>query len=75
MLDWGPYPIRDLPGPDVYESANANAPFTRLCVAYGLTTPHPVLGDYILPRDCPDQTPETLRRPIPAVYGSFDPDA
>jgi hypothetical protein len=74
MVDWGPYPFRDLPAPDVYEPASVDIPYTRLCVAYGLTTPQPELGDFVLPRDCPNHTPEKLKRSIPPVYGSFDPD-
>ncbi|MBI4699248.1 MAG: hypothetical protein HY758_10200 [Nitrospirae bacterium] len=47
------HPIKTLPMPEDYDSVNNRAPFDRLSVAYGLTIPQPVLGKYILPRDCP----------------------
>ena len=75
MPKWGPYPIGELPGPDIYDDQKGQAPFERLCVAYGLTTPEPELGEYKLPRDCPDHTPEKIIRDRPAVYGTTDPDA
>jgi hypothetical protein len=74
MPNWGPYPTRDLPGPDVYDADNANAPFRRLCVAYGLTTPQPQLGEYVLPRDCPDHTPKKTIRMTKPRYGIDMPD-
>jgi hypothetical protein len=74
MRNWGPYPIRDLPGPDVYESANAKAPFNRLCVAYGLTTPRLELGEYLLPRDCPEHTPIKKIKAPKSIYGVDEPD-
>jgi len=75
MPKWGPYKIADLPGPDIYDNKEGEAPFERLCVAYGLTTPGPELGEYRLPRDCPDHTPEKKIRPPVVVYGTTDPDA
>ena len=54
------YPVRRLPEPEDYNSINGQAPFQRLAVAYGLSRPIPELGDFVLPSDCPDQTPPPL---------------
>lgn len=59
---WGPYQCRRVPGPDQQSALNRDGIFLRLCVAYGLTTPLPLLGQYVLPGDCPDHTPPPLPR-------------
>jgi len=56
------YPVKNLPEPDDYDSANGKAPFYRMAVAYGLAQTVPELGEFVLPKDCPDQTPT-----LPAV--------
>jgi len=66
MKDWGPYPINKLPVPDDYDTVNDKAPFERMSVAYGLTQPLPEIGKYVLPGDCPIQTPPPL--PIKPIH-------
>jgi hypothetical protein len=58
----GPYPVNPLPEPANFYSSNGRTPFHRLAVAYGLCFPKPLLNGYVLPGDCPDQTP--FRLPI-----------
>ncbi|KMP10354.1 hypothetical protein UZ36_07900 [Candidatus Nitromaritima sp. SCGC AAA799-C22] len=65
MRDWGPYTIDDLPFQEDYDSTNNNIPFKRMSVAFGLTRPLPVLTKYILPNDCPDQTPDPIPERTP----------
>jgi hypothetical protein len=62
MRDWGPYPTSVVPNPDAYEMPQADAPFARLCVAFGLATPVPEMGNYVLPSDSPDHTPPLPER-------------
>lgn len=57
MERWGPYPCDVLPEPDGYDNLKGSAPFSRLSVAYGLSTPVPELGKFVLPADSPDHTP------------------
>jgi len=57
MERWGPYPCEVLPEPDDYDNLKGAAPFSRLSVAFGLSTPVPELGAYVLPADSPDHTP------------------
>jgi len=64
-LPWWPnieerFSVRDLPIPEDYDSKNGQAPFKRMAIAYGLTTPLPKLGKFVLPADAPDQTPPPL---------------
>jgi len=66
--DWGPYPICELPSPDCYDSKNPGIPFKRLSVAFGLTVDKLDLGQYTLPRDCPDFTP----LPLPVKKGKHN---
>jgi len=54
------YRVSNLPVPDNYEPGKSGAPFERMSVAYGLANPFPKFEDYILPNDCPDQTPPPL---------------
>jgi hypothetical protein len=60
---------RDLPVPRDFEvPAGRQAPFYRLSVAHGLAIPKPELGEYVLPKDAPDQTPvRTFAAPIEAL--------
>lgn len=58
---WGPYEVTALTAPSDFDGAPKD--FPRLAVAYGLTIPRPELAKYVLPRDCPDQTP-----PLPPVW-------
>jgi len=51
--------------PDDYDSGEAEAPFERMAVAYGLAIPKPMLERYTLPKDAPDQTPPRLRYHLP----------
>ncbi|NLM71410.1 MAG: hypothetical protein GX181_05570 [Synergistaceae bacterium] len=55
--DWGPYEVADLYAPSDFSGSPSD--FSRLAVAYGLTTPRPELMEYVLPKDCKDQTPPT----------------
>ncbi len=59
--EWGPYEVTALAAPSDFDGAPKD--FPRLAVAYGLTIPRPELKKYILPKDCPNQTP-----PLPPVY-------
>jgi len=68
--DWGPYEVADLYAPSDF--AGSPADFSRLAVAYGLTTPRPELLTYVLPKDCPDQTPPPLP-PIREKDGVWGP--
>ena len=63
------YQVAALPEPDDYDSLDGKGPFSRLAVAYGLTCPEPELGDYTMPRDCPDHTPPDppIRLPDPTA--------
>lgn len=56
-VGWGPYPCHRVPDPESYDSRRAGGPFVRISVAYGLTTPIPVLGRWVMPADSPDHTP------------------
>lgn len=56
----GPYSVNPLPKPANYDSVNGQAPFHRMAVAYGLSFPKPLLDGFVLPGDCPDQTPPPL---------------
>ncbi len=58
---WGPYEVTPLTAPSDFDGAPKD--FPRLAVAYGLTIPRPELAKYVLPKDCPDQTP-----PLPPVW-------
>ena len=53
------YPVETMPIPDNYLN-NTRVPFSRICLAYGLTTPEPELGEYTLPANAPDDTPPPL---------------
>ena len=57
---WGPYEVVTLFAPSDFGGRPED--FSRLSVAYGLTFPRPELQKYLLPKDCPDQTPEPLPR-------------
>lgn len=59
--EWGPYEVTALTAPSDFDGAPKD--FPRLAVAYGLTIPRPELAKYVLPKDCPNQTP-----PLPPVY-------
>lgn len=59
--DWGPYEVSALTAP--FDFGGNPKDFPRLAVAYGLTIPRPALAEYVLPKDCPDQTP-----PMPPRY-------
>lgn len=65
---WGPYPCSRLPDPEAYDSTKAGGPFVRVSVAFGLTTPIPVLGRWVMPADSPDHTPP------PAPIRRFEQD-
>ena len=60
------YPIKTIPEPDNYSKyilepdnySKIEVPFSRICLAYGLTIPEPLLGKYILPADAPNETPQ-----------------
>jgi hypothetical protein len=67
---WGPYPCTVLPEPDGFDRKSIGAPFARLCVAYGLTTPAPLMGRYVMPADAPNDTPP----PLPHVEYGHDGD-
>lgn len=54
--NWGPYPTRPVPGPDV-GVAGVALPFARLCVAFGLTVPRGDLGSFLMPDDVPTTNP------------------
>jgi len=56
----GLYPVSKLPIPDDYDPGEAEAPFERMAVAYGLAIPKPTLETYVMPKDAPDQTPPKL---------------
>lgn len=60
--EWGPYEVTSLLAPSDFGGAPKD--FPRLAVAYGLTIPRPELAKYLLPKDCPDQTPS----PLPPVW-------
>ncbi len=47
------YTVRKIPYPDDYDGGEANAPFERMSVAYGLAIPKPQLDKYVLPDDVP----------------------
>ena len=64
------YPVHYLPTPEDYDSANGEVPFRRMAVAYGLSRPTPELGEFILPADCPNHTPDPL--PIKKYEGNRD---
>ena len=53
------YVVEIVPVPDDYANSD-RAPFYRMLVAYGLCTPVPLLGKFVLPRDCPVQTPNKM---------------
>ena len=53
------YRVSKLPVPDNYEPGKSRAPFERMSVAYGLAIPFPQLDEFILPKDCPNHTPES----------------
>ena len=59
------YRVSPLPTPDDFNDAGTGAPFVRLAVAYGLTIPIPMLNEYVLPNDSPNQTPIYPRRDLP----------
>ena len=61
----GPYQVSRLPIPDDYDSGEADAPFERMAVAYGLAIPKPSLETYTMPKDAPDQTPPKLHYVLP----------
>ena len=61
----GPYPVSRLPIPDDYDPGEAEAPFERMAVAYGLAIPKPTLETYTMPKDAPDQTPPKLHYVLP----------
>ena len=65
------YRVEALREPDDYDNVGGRAPFSRMGVAYGLTVPRPLLGEFVLPKDCPDQTPPPLppRRPASSWDG------
>jgi hypothetical protein len=52
------YKVSKLPVPDNYDPGSSMAPFERMSVAYGLAIPIPQLGNYTLPGDSPNHTPE-----------------
>ncbi|MFL5614837.1 MAG: hypothetical protein ACJ796_14335 [Gemmatimonadaceae bacterium] len=60
--NWGPYPCALVPDPEGYDDRVVGGPFVRICVAYGLTTPLPELGKWVLPNDVRDHTPLSLPR-------------
>jgi len=57
---WGPYEVVSHFSPSDFGGRPED--FSRLSVAYGLTFPRPELQKYVLPKDCPDQTPAPLPR-------------
>ena len=59
------YRVSPLPTPDDFNDAGTGAPFVRLAVAYGLTIPIPMLNEYVLTNDSPNQTPIYPRRDLP----------
>lgn len=62
VSDWGPYPCEIIPDPENYVEAKVGAPFVRVSVAYGLTTPIPQLEEFIMPKDAPNDTPPPAPR-------------
>jgi len=54
---WGPYPCASMPDPETYDPQKVGGPFVRISVAFGLTTPIPVLGRWVMPADSPNHTP------------------
>jgi hypothetical protein len=68
LNNWGPYPTAALPRPDNFDDDGGRIPFHRMSVAYGLAHPIPEwgidAGGYVLPDDCPDNTPPRLERVI-----------
>ena len=64
------YPVHYLPAPEDYDSADGKVPFQRMAVAYGLSRPAPELGEFVLPADCPNHTPNPL--PIGKYKGIRD---
>ena len=64
------YPVHYLPAPEDYNSADGKVPFQRMAVAYGLSRPAPELGEFVLPADCPNHTPDPL--PIKKYEGNRD---
>ena len=57
--------MSSLSRPDDYGPGEADAPFERMAVAYGLAILKPMLERYTLPKDAPDQTPPRLRCVLP----------
>jgi hypothetical protein len=55
----GRYSVDFLSRPDDFDT-EADIPFYRMSVAYGLTWPKPTLRGYVLPKDAPDHTPPPL---------------
>jgi len=58
------YKVSPLPTPDDFNDSGTGAPFGRLAVAYGLTMPIPMLNEYVLPYDSPNQTPQYNRKTL-----------
>lgn len=67
---WGPYEVVSHFSPSDFGGRPED--FSRLSVAYGLTFPRPELHKYVLPKDCPNQTPAPLPR-IADPDGSWGP--
>ncbi len=55
VTHWPAHEIRELPIPGDYRGDGV--PFQRMTVAYGLAIPKPEHGQYVLPKDSPDDTP------------------
>lgn len=58
MNGWGPYLVEQLPNPDNYQF---EIPFIRMAVAYGLSYDKPILMNYVLPKDAPNNTPNIFQ--------------
>lgn len=72
--NWGPYPIAVLPERDEYGALRKTAPFERMCVAYGLTTPIPEMPAFVLPSESPNHTPSIRCQTPGPIYGVDAPD-
>jgi hypothetical protein len=62
MTRWEPYNCSVMPDPDAPTQPRSDAPFARQCVAFGLSTPVPEIGHYVLPADAPNNTPPPAPR-------------
>lgn len=65
------FAVRTLPEPNEYVSRQA--PFDRLSVAYGLTFLGPEFGQFTLPADSPDHTPEIKMKELPLPWTDGEP--